>query len=117
MSGVYELAIVGAGLSALSAIAAGLVRERTIMLDYQDEPGGFRKHALPAPGVEASWEMIRSTRILRSVTACYGAVVVGLLPAFEAGEPHTLVVRQKQGTSQVQAKRVLIACGGLESSR
>jgi thioredoxin reductase len=117
MSGVYELAIVGAGLSALSAIAAGLGRERTILLDYQDEPGGFLKHALPAPGFEAAWELIRSTRIPRSITNCFGATVVGLLPAFEDGEAHVLVVRQSQGTSQVQAKRVLIACGGLEIPR
>ena len=117
MSGVYELAIVGAGLSALSAIAAGLGRERTILLDYQDEPGGFLKHALPASGFEAAWELIPSTRIPRSVTVCFGATVVGLLPAFEDAEPHALVVRQSQGTSQVQAKRVLIACGGLEIPR
>lgn len=117
MSGVYELAIVGAGLSALSAIAAGLGRERTILLDYQDEPGGFLKHALPAPGFEAAWELIRSTRIPQSVTACFGATAVGLLPAFEEGEAHTLVVRERQGTSQVQARRVLIACGGLEIPR
>ncbi len=117
MSGMYDLAIAGAGLSALSAIAAGLGRRRTIMFDYQDEPGGFLKHALPAPGFETAWELIRSTRIPQGLTACYGATVVGLLPAFEGGEPHTLVVRQKQGTSQVQAKRVLIACGGLEIPR
>ena len=117
MSGVYELAIVGAGLSGLSAIAAGLGRERTILLDYQDEPGGFLKHALPAPGFEAAWELIRSTRIPQSVTACSGATVVGLLPAFEEGEVHTLVVRERQGTSQVQARRILIACGGLEIPR
>ncbi|MGH2495757.1 MAG: NAD(P)/FAD-dependent oxidoreductase [Ktedonobacteraceae bacterium] len=117
MSGIYDLAIVGAGLSALSAIAAGLGRQRTIVLDYQDEPGGFLKHALPAPGFEVFEELIRSTRFPQSITACFGATVVGLLPAFEAGEPHILVVRQKQGTQQVQAKRVLIACGGLEIPR
>src|SRR5690348_4998119 len=117
MSGVYELAIVGAGLSALSAIAAGLGREQSILLDYQDEAGGFLKHALPAPGFEAAWELMRSTRIPQSITACFGATVVGLLPAFDAGEAHTLVVRQRQGTSQVQARRVLIACGGLEIPR
>ena len=117
MSGVYELAIVGAGLSALSAIAAGLGRERTILLDYQDEAGGFLKHALPAPGFEAAWELIRSTRMPQTITACFSATVVGLLPAFEAGEPHFLVVRQKQGTSEIQAQRVLIACGGLEITR
>lgn len=117
MSGVYDLAIVGAGLSALSAIAAGLGRERTIVLDYQDEQGGFLKHALPAPGFEVAWELIHSLRIPQSITACSGATVVGLLPAFEVGGPHTLMVRQKEGTSQVQARRVLIACGGLEIPR
>jgi thioredoxin reductase len=117
MSDLYDLAIVGAGLSALSAIAAGLGRERTILFDYQDEPGGFLQHALPAPGFEAAGELIRSTRLPPTLTACFGATVVGLLPAFETGEPHTLVVRQRQGTSQVQAQRVLIACGGLEITR
>ena len=117
MSGIYELAIAGAGLSALSAIAAGLGRARTILLDYQDGPGGFLKHALPAPGFESAWELIRSTRIPQSVTACFDATAVGLLPAFEDGEPHALVVRQGQGTSEVQARRVLIACGGLEIPR
>ena len=117
MSGIYDLAIVGAGLSALSAIAAGLGRQRTIMLDYQAGPGGFLKHALPAPGFEAFEDLIRSTRFPQSITACFDATVVGLLPAFEVGEPHMLLVRQRQGTSQVQAKRVLIACGGLEIPR
>ncbi|HKV57305.1 MAG TPA: FAD-dependent oxidoreductase [Ktedonobacteraceae bacterium] len=117
MSGIYDLAIVGAGLSALSAIAAGLGRQRTIVLDYQAEQGGFLKHALPAPGFEVFEELIRSTHFPQSITACFGTTVVGLLPAFEVGEPHILVVRQKQGTQQVQAKRVLIACGGLEVPR
>ncbi len=66
MNDKYDLAIVGAGLSALSAIAAGLGRERTIVLDYQDEPGGFLKHALPAPGFEEAWELMRSTRMAQS---------------------------------------------------
>jgi pyruvate/2-oxoglutarate dehydrogenase complex dihydrolipoamide dehydrogenase (E3) component len=117
MSGVYDLAIVGAGLSALSAIASGLGCKRTILLDYQDEPGGFLKHALPALGFEAAWELIRSTRMPPGLTFCPGATVVGLLPAFEGGDPHTLIVRQRQGTSEMQARRVLIACGGLEIPR
>ncbi|HLX59094.1 MAG TPA: FAD-dependent oxidoreductase [Ktedonobacteraceae bacterium] len=117
MSEVYELAIVGAGLSALSAIADGLGRERTIVLDYQEEAGGFLRHALPAPGFEVPWELMRSTRLPQTIRACFSATVVGLLPAFEADEPHMLVVRQKQGTSEIQAKRVLIACGGLEITR
>ena len=117
----YDLAIVGVGLSTLSAIAAGPGSEQTakqtIVFDYQDAPGGFLRAALPAPGLETAWELIQSTRIPQEITVCFGATVVGLLPAFEPGESHTLMVRQRQGTVEVSARRVLIACGGLEVTR
>lgn len=114
---LYDLAIVGAGLSALSALRAGVGGERTIVLDYQDTPGGFLKAALPAPGFEEAWELIRSLRISQETTTLYGATAVGLLPALEAGEPHVLIVRHRQGTEEVRAQRVLLACGGLEMTR
>jgi len=117
MSKLYDLAIVGAGLSALSALQAGIASARTVVLDYQDAPGGFLKAALPAPGFEEAWELVQSSRIPQRVTTFYGTTAVGLLPAFEAGEPHVLIVRQRQGTEEVHAQRVLIACGGLELTR
>jgi len=117
MSELYDLAIVGAGLSALSALQAGLASARTVVLDYQEHPGGFLKAALPAPGFEEAWELVQSSRIPQRVTTFYGTTAVGLLPAFEAGEPHMLIVRQRQGTEEVHAQRVLIACGGLELTR
>lgn len=117
MSKLYDLAIVGAGLSALSALHAGIASARTVVLDYQDAPGGFLKAALPAPGFEEAWELVQSSRIPQRVTTFYGTTAVGLLPAFEAGEPHVLIVRQREGTEEVQAQRVLIACGGLELTR
>ena len=117
MSKLYDLAIVGAGLSALSALQAGIASARTVVLDYQEHPGGFLKAALPAPGFEEAWELVQSSRIPQRVTTFYGTTVVGLLPAFEAGEPHVLIVRQRQGTEEVYAQRVLIACGGLELTR
>jgi pyruvate/2-oxoglutarate dehydrogenase complex dihydrolipoamide dehydrogenase (E3) component len=120
MNGMYDLAIVGGGLSALSAIAAGLGEEGSrelILFDYQGEPGGFLRPALPTPGFEQAWELIHTVRFPSGVTACYGATVVGLLPAFEAGEPHSLLVRRQGGTGEVQARRILVACGGLEATR
>ena len=117
MSKLYDLAIVGAGLSALSALQAGIASARTVVLDYQDAPGGFLKAALPAPGFEEAWELVQSSRIPQRVTTFYGTTAVGLLPAFEAGEPHVLIVRQRQGTEEIHAQRVLIACGGLELTR
>src|SRR5260370_21021416 len=114
MSKLYDLAIVGAGLSALSALQAGIASARTVVLDYQEHPGGFLKAALPAPGFEEAWELVQSSRIPQRVTTFYGTTAVGLLPAFEAGEPHVLIVRQRQGTEEVHAQRVFIACGGFE---
>ena len=117
MIDMYDLAIVGAGLSALSAIATGLGHQRVILLDYQDAPGGFLRPALAAHGFEPARELIASVRFPASVTACFGATAVGLLAALDRGEPHSLLVRQRQGTSEVRARRVLIACGGLETTR
>ena len=117
MSTLYNLAIVGAGLSSLSALRAGLANEQTIVFDYQDAPGGFLRAALPAPGFEEDWELIQSFSIPREVTSLFEATAVGLLPAIEAGEPHTLIVRQRQGTVEIRAQRILIACGGLELTR
>lgn len=117
MSKLYDLAIVGAGLSALSALQAGIASARTVVLDYQDAAGGFLKAALPAPGFEEAWELVQSSRIPQWVTTFYGTTAVGLLPAFEAGEPHVLIVRQRQGTEEIHAQRILIACGGLELTR
>jgi thioredoxin reductase len=114
---LYNLAIVGAGLSALSALRAGVAHERTVVLDYQDAPGGFLRSALPAPGFEDAWELISSFRLPQGVTAYFEATAVGLLPAFDAGEPHILLVRLRQGTIEIRAQRVLIACGGLEMTR
>jgi len=113
----YNLAIVGAGLSALSALRAGVANERTVVLDYQDAPGGFLRSALPAPGFEDAWELISSFRLPQRVTAYFEATAVGLLPAFDAGELHILLVRLRQGTIEIRAQRVLIACGGLETTR
>ena len=117
MDNPYNLAIVGAGLSALSALRAGVANERTVVLDYQDAPGGFLRSALPAPGFEDAWELISSFRLPQRVMAYFEATAVGLLPPFDAGEPHILLVRLRQGTIEIRAQRVLIACGGLETTR
>src|SRR5215472_6532211 len=123
MNDIYDLAIVGAGLSALSTLnvlstmsteAAG---EGIVILDYQHTPGGFLRSALPAPGFEDAWELIQSFRMPQGVVTHFGATAVGLLPAPGAGEAHSLVVRLRQGTVHLHTQRVLIASGGLEVTR
>lgn len=117
MDDPYSLAIVGAGLSSLSAIRSGIAVERIIVLDYQDAPGGFLRDALPAHGFEEAWDLIKSFHMPSEVTTCFKTSAVGLLPAFERGEPHTLIARQRQGTMEIRARRILIASGGWELNR
>ncbi len=109
MSDMYDLAIVGAGLSALSAIAAGLGRERTIVLDYQDEPGGFLKHALPAPGFEAAWELMCSTRMAQTVTACFSATEYAQIPGSRpAGVMTPIMVHQLLAQGYLPGKQAIV---------
>ncbi|MBA2286570.1 MAG: NAD(P)/FAD-dependent oxidoreductase [Ktedonobacteraceae bacterium] len=113
----YDLAIVGAGLSTLSMLSTGISNARTVVLDYQEAAGGFLQPLLPATGFEDAWELTRTFRMPADVTIYLGATAVGLLPALDPGEPHIVMVRQRQGTTQIRARRVLIACGGLEATR
>jgi thioredoxin reductase len=114
----YDLAIIGAGLSAISALRAGIAQgKQVVMLDYQEAPGGFLRPALPAPGLEDAWEMLHSWSVPPEISAYFSATVVGLLPATAPGEAHILLVRTRQGTEQIFAQQVLIACGGLEATR
>lgn len=117
MDDLYDLAIVGAGQSALSALRSGIAGEKTIVIDYQEAPGGFLREALPAHGFEEAWDLIESFDMPSEVTACFETSAVGLLPAFEAGEPHTLIARRQQGTMEIRARWILIASGGLELTR
>jgi hypothetical protein len=115
----YDLAIVGGGLSALSAIAHGLVagNERSILLDYQEAPGGFLRHALPARGFEDAWALLQSLHFPPGMATHFCTTAVGLLPASSEGELHRLIARNREGTFEIEAKRVLLACGGLETTR
>lgn len=117
MDALYDLAVVGAGLTALGALRAGVATGPTVVIEYQDAPGGFLAPALPAEGFEREWELVRGFTPPAGVTILCGATAVGLLPAASLREPHTLLVRRKHGTEQVKARTVLIACGGLEATR
>jgi pyruvate/2-oxoglutarate dehydrogenase complex dihydrolipoamide dehydrogenase (E3) component len=114
---LYRLAVIGAGLSALSALRAAMAHGSTILLDYQAGPGGFLRSALPAVGFEDAWELLRAYEVPPGVELRTGTTVVGLLPAAEPNAPHLLLARSRQGTVDVRAQRILIASGGLEITR
>lgn len=117
MSESYDVAIVGAGLSALSALREGTLGERTLVLEHHGVPGGALLPILPEPEFETAWKFVQQFRQPADVTFRFNATAVGLLPAFMDGQPHTLLVRQQQGTIQVDARKILIATGGLEKTR
>lgn len=117
MNDRYDLAIVGAGMSTLSALRQGALSSRTIVLEHQQTHGGFLLPALPADEFQESWKLIQSFRLPEATTVRVGATVVGLLPATSTDDLHTLIVRQRHGTQQIQARKVLIATGGLERTR
>jgi hypothetical protein len=56
----YDLVIVGGGLSSLSFLRAGGAAGRSLVVEYQDQLGGFLRHALPAPGFEPAWYLMTS---------------------------------------------------------
>nr|BBH95315.1 hypothetical protein KTA_35140 [Thermogemmatispora argillosa] len=115
---VYDVAIVGAGLSALSLLRSGAAAlGRTVVLDYQEQVGGLLRYLLPADGFGEEWELLRDFRLPQGVRLLLQTTAVGLLPASDAEMAHTLVVRQRQGTAHLRARSVVIACGGLERPR
>lgn len=116
-SSVYRLVIVGAGLSALSALQAGLNCERALMLDYQERPGGFLRSVLPAPGFEEVDALARTDTLPAGLTAYFNSTAVRLLPASSEGEAHALLVNQSDGEVEIRAEQILLACGGLELTR
>lgn len=111
---LYTLAIVGAGLSALSALQAGLKSERTLLVESLDGPGGFLRSVLPTSGFAELAGLSEAAPLLASVTTCLQSTVVGLRPAPTPGEPHTLLLRQGDNTTSVRASRIVLACGGHE---
>lgn len=146
MAETYDLAIVGAGLSAMSFLRAGGARGRIVVVDYADRPGGWLRFALPAPGFENAWDLIEwsqkriigggreperdhTAHISGSLTHVgasseggdvelrFGTMAVGLLPALRRDATHTLLVRSEAGTDNIRARRVVIASGGLEITR
>ncbi|HZU11770.1 MAG TPA: FAD-dependent oxidoreductase [Chloroflexota bacterium] len=116
MTDIYDLAIVGAGLSALSFLRARGPVGLTAVIDYQDRAGGFLRPALPDPALPDASELVASFQLPAGVETLFASTAVGLLPS--AGTPpHTVLVRDRAGTRHVRAARVLIASGGLEITR
>jgi thioredoxin reductase len=116
----YDVAVVGAGLSALSLLrelAAIGVEGPILIVDYQEAPGGFLRCALPAAEFAAASDLVRTVALPRHAELRCATTAIGLVPSLGEDAPHLLLLRDALGTHQVRARRVVIACGGLETPR
>lgn len=113
---VMDVAIAGAGLSALGFLSTYRGPGPVVALEYRDRPGGSLAPVLPSHEFREESMIVQHVAGLEE-TVRTGATAVGLLPALRSGEPHTLLVRTRVGTENLRARRVVIASGGLECTR
>jgi len=86
-------------------------------VEYQDQLGGFLRPALPAPGFERAWDLMTSFESATGIEVRCGVTAVGLIPASDSDGGHTLIIRARTGTEYILARRIVLACGGLEITR
>lgn len=113
----FDLVIIGAGISGLSAALASHNRglENVLLLEYEKEIGGFQSKLYHLPEFFQEKKLLTAASELPYETWT-NATVIGFFPG-EEGENHQLFVQQKTGTVTVEAKIVLIASGSLQQPR
>ncbi|MED1781212.1 FAD-dependent oxidoreductase [Brevibacillus fortis] len=113
----YELVIIGAGISgltaALSAWEGGV--SSVLMIDYQKRRGGFTLPYWSSDEFAPERELLEKAASL-PYEIHEQSTVVGFFPGAN-GQLHQLYVQSPMGTYSVEAKRILIASGSLEKPR
>ncbi|MFS0555483.1 NAD(P)/FAD-dependent oxidoreductase [Brevibacillus sp. 179-C9.3 HS] len=114
---MYELVIIGAGISgltaALSAWEGGV--SSVLIIDYQKRRGGFTLPYWSSDEFALERELLEKTASL-PYEIHEQSTVVGFFPGGN-GQLHQLYVQSPMGTYSVEAKKVLIASGSLEKPR
>ncbi|MFS0918485.1 NAD(P)/FAD-dependent oxidoreductase [Brevibacillus sp. 179-C 1.1 NHS] len=114
---MYELVIIGAGISgltaALSAWEGGV--SSVLIIDYQKRRGGFTLPYWSSDEFALEREQLEKTASL-PYEIHEQSTVVGFFPGGN-GQLHQLYVQSPMGTYSVEAKKVLIASGSLEKPR
>ncbi|MFG0213428.1 NAD(P)/FAD-dependent oxidoreductase [Brevibacillus porteri] len=114
---MYELVIIGAGISgltaALSAWEGGV--SSVLMIDYQKRRGGFTLPYWSSDEFAPERELLEKAASL-PYEIHEQSTVVGFFPGAN-GQLHQLYVQSPMGTYSIEAKKVLIASGSLEKPR
>ncbi|WP_340084737.1 FAD-dependent oxidoreductase [Siminovitchia sp. FSL H7-0308] len=113
----YELVIIGAGLTgietALKAHELGL--KDVLVVDYNDEFGGFCNPLFHEEGFESEKKLVETFKDL-PYEKWTKATVTGLFEAF-AGGNHELNIQTPSGTKDITAEKIIICSGALEKPR
>jgi thioredoxin reductase len=110
----YDLVIIGAGISGLTA-ALSLAQkgvEQVLIVEHQKQPGGFASLYFDSPEFAPEREILQ-----RAAALPYEIRTETTIAGFFPGEPHQLYVQSPDGAYMVEAKRILIAAGSLEKPR
>lgn len=113
----YDLAIVGAGLSALSALRAGVARGRTVVVEYQDAPSGALRTLLPAPGFEEAQDLLTGAWPPGNISLLTNTTAQAVRAHAGPDATHTIEAQGPAGALRLHARRIILACGGLEVTR
>ncbi|MFI8710660.1 NAD(P)/FAD-dependent oxidoreductase [Brevibacillus brevis] len=113
----YELVIIGAGISGLTAALSAWEGEvsSVLMIDYQKRRGGFTLPYWSSDEFAPERELIEKAASL-PYEIHEQSTVVGFFPGAN-GQLHQLYVQSPMGTYSIEAKKVLIASGSLEKPR
>ncbi|MDC0761991.1 FAD-dependent oxidoreductase [Brevibacillus sp. AG] len=114
---MYELVIIGAGISGLTAALSAWERgvSSVLMIDYQKRRGGFTLPYWSSDEFAPERELLEKAASL-PYEIHEQSTVVGFFPG-ASGQLHQLYVQSPMGTYSIEAKKVLIASGSLEKPR
>jgi thioredoxin reductase len=114
---MYELVIIGAGISGLTAALSAWEGGATsvLMIDYQKRRGGFTLPYWSSDEFAPERELLEKAASL-PYEIHEQSTVVGFFPGAN-GQLHQLYVQSPMGTYSIEAKKVLIASGSLEKPR
>ncbi|MGG4456147.1 NAD(P)/FAD-dependent oxidoreductase [Brevibacillus porteri] len=114
---MYELVIIGAGISGLTAALSAWERgvSSVLMIDYQKRRGGFTLPYWSSDEFAPERELLEKAASL-PYEIHEQSTVVGFFPGAN-GQLHQLYVQSPMGTYSIEAKKVLIASGSLEKPR
>lgn len=100
----------------MAALGAGFADGPTVLLDYAARLGGCLLAGGPAAYGEDSVALQARFGLPATVDLRLLTTALRLVPG-TGGAPHALLVRGPDGPATIYAERILLACGGIETTR